>query len=38
MNTSDLVGAIWVPEDAVVRPGDLCNVLASLAKERGIQK
>ncbi|XP_049762224.1 pyruvate dehydrogenase phosphatase regulatory subunit, mitochondrial-like [Schistocerca cancellata] len=35
LRTEDLVGAIWVPEDAVAKPQAVCYVLAKLAREGG---
>ncbi|KAK7864281.1 hypothetical protein R5R35_009540 [Gryllus longicercus] len=35
LHTSDLEGAIWVPEDAVAKPLAVCEALAKLAKEGG---
>ncbi|XP_067001335.2 pyruvate dehydrogenase phosphatase regulatory subunit, mitochondrial [Anabrus simplex] len=35
LRTEDLVGAIWVPEDAVAKPLAVCDALAKLAKGGG---
>ena len=35
MNSSDVVGAVWSPEDGRVSPSDLCNVLIKEAKKNG---
>ncbi|KAF4527520.1 hypothetical protein B566_EDAN015620 [Ephemera danica] len=35
LRTDDLVGAVWVPEDAVATPKAVCMVLANLAKKGG---
>ena len=35
MNSSDVVGAVWSPEDGRVSPSDLCNALIKEAKKNG---
>lgn len=35
LNTDDLEGAVWVPEDAVANPKIICEVLAGLAQQSG---
>ncbi|KAG7209750.1 hypothetical protein KM043_011374 [Ampulex compressa] len=35
LNVEDLEGAVWVPEDAVADPNEICKVLAKLAKLGG---
>ncbi|XP_076292715.1 pyruvate dehydrogenase phosphatase regulatory subunit, mitochondrial-like [Lasioglossum baleicum] len=35
VNTDDIEGAIWVPEDVVANPSAVCEVLAKLAKTGG---
>lgn len=35
LHTNDLVGAVWVPEDAVANPLAICKAFAQLAVEGG---
>ncbi|XP_075216546.1 pyruvate dehydrogenase phosphatase regulatory subunit, mitochondrial-like isoform X2 [Lycorma delicatula] len=35
LHTDDLEGAIWVPEDAVAKPQEICRALVKLSKEGG---
>ncbi|KAK0084432.1 hypothetical protein PV325_007026 [Microctonus aethiopoides] len=35
LNTDDIEGAVWVPEDAIVNPSAVCDVLAQLAQNGG---
>ena len=35
MNSSDVIGAVWSPEDGRVSPSDLCNSLIKGAKKNG---
>lgn len=35
LNTDDLEGGVWVPEDAVANPQAICKSLAKLASEGG---
>ncbi|CAG9816816.1 unnamed protein product [Phaedon cochleariae] len=35
IRTDDLEGAVWVPEDAVINPKLICEVLATLAQQGG---
>ncbi|KAJ8968469.1 hypothetical protein NQ314_002287 [Rhamnusium bicolor] len=35
LNIDDIEGAVWVPEDAVVNPKSICDILATLAQQGG---
>lgn len=37
LNTDDLEGGVWVPEDAIANPQAICKSLAKLASEGGAQ-
>jgi 4-methylaminobutanoate oxidase (formaldehyde-forming) len=37
MRTEDLVGAVWLPNDAKANPADLTQALARGARQRGVQ-
>lgn len=37
MNTSDVIGAVWSPDDGRVSPSDLCAALVKGARSRGAQ-
>ncbi len=36
MNTSDVIGAVWSPDDGRVSPSDLCSALIKGARSRGV--
>lgn len=35
LNTDDIEGSVWVPEDAVAKPQEICRALVKLSKEGG---
>ena len=35
MNASDVIGAVWWPDDGRVSPSDLCAALVKGARKRG---
>ncbi|GFR74605.1 pyruvate dehydrogenase phosphatase regulatory subunit, mitochondrial [Elysia marginata] len=37
LNTEDLVGGVWVPDDGVVTAQDVAMTLAKLSKEKGVK-
>ncbi|KAK9745982.1 Aminomethyltransferase folate-binding domain [Popillia japonica] len=37
LNVEDIVGAVYVPEDAVADPQAICDVLAQLAQKQGVK-
>lgn len=37
LQTDDIMGAVWVPEDAVVEPKAICETLAIIAKQGGVR-
>ncbi|XP_039301246.1 pyruvate dehydrogenase phosphatase regulatory subunit, mitochondrial-like, partial [Nilaparvata lugens] len=35
LNTDDIEGSVWVPEDAVAKPQEICKALVKLSKQGG---